>query len=836
MNFKKYLPYLVAIVIFAIINVIQFSPMFSGKTLMQGDIVRFKGMAQEATEFRNTEHSEALWTNSMFSGMPAYQISTQYPGNWLNKIDRVFHIYMPHPSGYVFLYFFGFFILLLCLKINPWLAIVGALAYGFSSYFYIILEAGHNSKANAIGYLAPTLGGIILLMRGKHWLGFAVTLLFMALELNANHVQISYYGFMLFGLVILSYGIYAFKQKKLKPYFIATALFLGATLVSILPNAGNLLATYEYGNYTIRGKSELTIDANGKSKGSIATSGLDKDYATQWSYGVGETGTLLIPNFKGGPSGAIGNVDKDALKVVDGQMREQVGGSSAYFGTQPFTSGPVYIGAIVMLLAFLGLFIIDHPIKWALFAATLLSIALSWGKNFMGLTSVFMDFVPGYNKFRAVSMILIIAELTIPLLAVLSIDKFIKLVEKGEQVKLPFTNKLIDIKKMLIISVAIIGGFCLVSAFIPSLTNSFIPEGEETQIANQFGQSGADAAQISAFMPDFLSNLSKAREAIFKSDARRSTIFIGLAALFLFLFLIKKLNKELLYISLAIFMVADLWPVAFRYLNKENFVSKSMYNAPPQKTPADEVLLSDKELDFRVLNLSVSPFNDATTSYYHKSIGGYHGAKLRRYQDLYERQISKNNMSVLNMLNAKYFIIQNQQSGELLAQRNPSAMGNAWFVKELKWVANPDSELNALTNFNPSLTAVVDKKWEKDLPNNAFQFDSTATIKLKSYKADELVYEAQAATAQMTVFSEIYYPKGWNAYVDGKLTPHLGVNYVLRAMVLPAGKHEVVFKFEPEAYYKGEKIAMAGSILLFLFIIGSVFMQMKQNKETVLKS
>jgi hypothetical protein len=850
MNFKKYLPYLVAIVIFAAINIIQFSPMFSGKTLMQGDIVRFKGMAQEATEFRNTEHSEALWTNSMFGGMPAYQISTQYPGNWLNKIDRVFHIYMPHPSGYVFLYFFGFFILLLCLKINPWLAIVGALAYGFSSYFYIILEAGHNSKANAIGYLAPTLGGIILLMRGKHWLGFAVTLLFMALELNANHVQISYYGFMLFGLVILSYGIYAFKQKNLKPFFIATALFLGATLVSILPNAGNLLATYEYGNYTIRGKSELTIDANGKSKGSIATSGLDKDYATQWSYGVGETGTLLIPNFKGGPSGAIGNVDKDALKVVDGQMREQVGGSSAYFGTQPFTSGPVYIGAIVMLLAFLGLFIIDHPIKWALFAATLLSITLSWGKNFMGLTSFFMDVVPGYNKFRAVSMILIIAELTIPLLAVLAIDKFIKFVEKGEPVKLPFTNKLIDIKKMLIISVAIIGGFCLVSAFIPSLTNSFIPEGEETQIANQFGQSGADAAQISAFMPDFLSNLSKAREAIFKSDARRSTIFIGLAALFLFLFLIKKLNKELLYISLAIFMVADLWPVAFRYLNKENFVSKSMYNAPPQKTPADEVLLSDKELDFRVLNLSVSPFNDATTSYYHKSIGGYHGAKLRKYQEIIDHhidgeikafyedintsaqsdslmQILTAKLGVLNMLNTKYILLPTKDA--IIPIENKTANGNAWFIKNVKVVSSPDSEIVGLHNINTKRDIILQQK-NKDLVTIADSYNNTGKITLQSYKPNDLVYEADTKEKGFAVFSEIYYPKGWNAYIDGTLTPHTCVDYVLRGMEIPAGKHKVEFKFEPSVYKTGNSIALVGSILVLLGVFGGFFFAYKKKE------
>jgi hypothetical protein len=397
MNFKKYLPHLAAVVLFAVITLVQFSPLLSDKVLEQGDIVRYKGMSQEMTDFRKAEHSEALWTNSMFGGMPAYQVSTIYPGNWLGHIDKMFHLYLPHPSGYIFLCFIGFFILLLCLEINPWLAIVGALAYGFSSYFFIIIEAGHNSKANAIGYLAPLLGGIILLMRGKHWLGFAVTTLFMAMELNANHVQISYYGFMLFGLVFLSYFILAFKEKTLKAFFIGVGLFIAASLIGVLPNTGNLLATYEYGNYTTRGKTELTMNAALQTNKGNITSGLDKDYATQWSYGVGETFTFLIPNFKGGGSDAIGRVDKDALKSVDPQLREQVAQSSAYFGEQPFTSGPVYIGAIVMLLAFLGLFIIDHPLKWALVAGTLLSVMLAWGKNFMGLTSVFMDFVPGYN-------------------------------------------------------------------------------------------------------------------------------------------------------------------------------------------------------------------------------------------------------------------------------------------------------------------------------------------------------------------------------------------------------------------------------------------------------
>lgn len=850
MNLKKYLPHLIAVIVFAVITLIQFSPLLSDKALVQGDIIRYKGMSQEMKEFRDTEHAEALWTNSMFGGMPAYQVSTLYPGNWLGHIDKLFHLYLPHPSGYIFLCFVGFFILLLCLEINPWLALLGSLAYGFSSYFFIIIEAGHNSKANAIGYLAPLLGGIILLMRGKNWLGFAVTALFMALELNANHVQISYYGFMLFGLVFLAYFVMAFKEKTLKPFFVGVALFIGASIVGVLPNAGNLLTTYEYSKYTTRGTTELTIDASLKSNANNTTSGLDKDYATQWSYGVGETFTFLIPNFKGGASEAIATADKDALKKVDPQMREQVAQSSAYFGTQPFTSGPVYIGAIVMLLAFLGLFIIDHPLKWALFGATLLSVMLSWGKNFMGLTNVFMDFVPGYNKFRAVSMILVIAELTIPLLAVLALDKFMKAADKNETVRLPFVNKAFDLKKVLIISVAVIGGFCLVSAFMPTITNSFIPDGEETQIVNQFKQSGASDAQIAQFMPEFLSNIEKAREEIFTADAQRSLIFVALAGIFLFLYLNKKLKFELFLVALGVFMLADLWPVAGRYLNSKNFVPKAQYDAPPTKTMADEQILQDKSLDYRVLNLTTSTFNDAATSYYHKSIGGYHGAKLKKYQEIIDFHLDKEindfynglnaaaqsdslmqihmaKLGVLNMLNTKYVIVPTKEQG--IALSNPQANGNAWFVKSVKTVPTADSEIVALYNLDTKREAVIQTK-NKEGVQLETNYNVDGTITLQSYKPNYLVYESDTKNKAFAVFSEIYYPKGWNAYVDGQLTPHTNVNYILRGMELPAGKHKIEFKFEPQSYKTGNTVAMLGSILLLAVVGLGLFFAKKKNE------
>lgn len=850
MNFKKYPPHLIAVIIFAIITLFQFSPLLSDKVLEQGDIVRYIGMSQEVKDFRATEHSEPLWTNSMFGGMPAYQVSTVYPGNWLGTIDKAFHLFLPHPSGYIFLCFFGFFILLLCLEISPWLAIIGALTYGFSSYFFIILEAGHNSKTNAIGYLAPLLGGIILLMRGKHWLGFAVTTLFMALELNANHVQISYYGFMLFGLVFLSYFIIAFKEKSLKPFFIGVALFMAASIIGVLPNAGNLLSTYEYGNYTTRGKTELTMNsALQTNKGNI-TSGLDKDYATQWSYGVGETFTFIIPNYKGGASAAIATTDKDALKSVDPQMRDQVAQSSAYFGSQPFTSGPVYIGAIVMLLAFLGLFIIDHPLKWALVIGTLLSVMLAWGKNFMPLTSVFMDYVPGYNKFRAVSMILVVAELTIPLLAVLALDKFIKASDKNEVFTLPFSNKQVDLKKVLIISIVVIGGFCFLGAFMPTAINSFIPAGEETQMMNQFKQSGASDAQIAQFLPELLSNIEKAREAIFKSDARRSLIFIGLTSVFLFLYLTKKLKVELFLVAIGIFLCADLWPVAGRYLNNKNFVPKAQYFAPPAKSAADEQILKDKALDYRVLNLSTSTFNDASTSYYHKSIGGYHGAKLKKYQEIIDfhldreindyykglneaaqsdslMQIHMAKLGVLNMLNTKYVIV--PAKDQTFAIPNPQANGNAWFVKDIKTVANADSEIVALNHINTKREAVVQQK-NKELATVANNYSANGKITLQSYKPNDLVYETDSKEKGFAVFSEIYYPKGWNAYIDGNLTSHTCVNYILRGMEIPAGKHKVEFKFEPSIYHLGNSIAMIGSILLLLVVAAGLYFAGKKKE------
>lgn len=855
-SLKNYLPHIAAVAIFAILTLVYFKPLLSGKELNQHDITQHKGMSKEIVDFRNSEHSEPLWTNSMFGGMPAFQISTLYSGNWLAPLDRAFKLYLPHPSGYVFLYFFGFFILLLCLGVDVWLAVIGGIAYGLSSYSIIILGAGHNSKANAIGYLAPLLGGIILTFKGRYWLGAALTVLFMALELNANHVQITYYGFMLIGIVGLTYFYYAFKEKQLAAFGKAVVFISVASIIGVLPNAASLMCTNEYGKYSTRGKTELTINSSLKSNAANTTSGLDRAYATRWSQGIGETFTFLIPDFKGGSSYiAIGESDKNSLKKVSPDFREQVGGMGSYFGDQPGTAGPVYIGAIIIFLAVLGLFIIKHKIKWALIIATFLGMALSWGHNFMGFTNFFMDFVPGYDKFRAVSMAVIIAEFTIPLLAILAVVELLKAKSLQDKVKVAFLKKEIELKKILIIAFALTGGFCAIAYVAPDLVNTFSGQNEEAELVRAFSRSGPED-QVRKYVVELIPQMEIARKALFASDALRSFIFIALAALFLYLFLAKKIKKELMFAALGIFILVDMWTVDSRYLSDKSFISKSQNASQFDKTAADEEILKDPALDYRVLNLSDgldAAFNESKTSYWHKSIGGYHGAKLKKYAELIEFHIDKDiqrfvdgfyksigndsaivdltsQLGTLNMLNTKYFIMPGGKEGrDKIPFKNPSANGNAWFVKQVKTVVNADSEIVGLYNINTKTQAITQEKFKNDV-KLASDYSADGSIKLLSYKANDLVYESDSKEAQFAVFSEIYYPKGWNAYVDGQLNPHIAVNYVLRGMPIPAGKHTIEFKFEPAVYKTGNTISMAGSILVLASVALCLYLDNKKNK------
>ena len=851
-NFKQYLPHAIAVLAFAILTIIYFKPLFTGKELKQDDIARHKGMSKEIVDYRTKNNSEPLWTNSMFGGMPAYQISTLYPGNWIAKLDNAFKLFIPLPAGYLFLYCLGFFILLLCVNINPWLALVGGLAYGLSSYFIIILEAGHNSKANALGYLPALLGGILLLFKNRYWLGLSVTSLFTAMELNANHVQISYYGYILIGFIIFGYFINALKTKTIGLFVKAFSLFLISTFIGLLPNFGNISTTNEYGKFSTRGKSELTINSQLKNNDNNKTSGLDEDYATQWSYGIGETFTFLIPDFKGGPSNSIKSADASALKKVNPEYREQVANSSSYFGNQPFTSGPVYLGAIIVFLALIGLFIIKNPIKWPIVIVTLLTITLAWGKNFMSLTDFFMHNIPGYNKFRAVSMILIVAELTIPLLAMLAINELFKIKNWNDKIKLNLIKADLSLKKILITCLIIVGGFCLISYLLPDILNTFLADNEDKQLIEQAVSAGNPENQVKPYVAELMPQLEIARKAIFKSDAFRSLIFILLAFGSLYLFYTNKIKKEMLITSLGIFILIDLWTVDARYLNDKSFITKEQnMQSITSKTAADDEILKDSDINYRVLNLTVNTFNDAATSYYHKSIGGYHGAKLKKYAELIDFHIDNEiksfykdanksfasdsamkvlfgNLQILNMLNAKYFILPGGENNAEIPLKNPMVNGNAWLVEKIVSVENANEEIISLGKINTKKEAVSQENFIKSL-GLKLNYSAKGDIKLISYQPNNLVYQSETSSEEFAVFSEIYYPKGWNAYIDGQLKEHASVNYVLRGLAIPAGKHKIEFKFEPVTYTNGNNIATIGSILLIITISTGLFLNKKNN-------
>ncbi len=806
LSIKSAIPYLAAIVIFIVITMAYLNPLIEGKKLRQDDITRNKGMSKEIVDYREKTGNEPLWTNSMFSGMPAYQISTKYPANLIRFIDQIFLLGLPHPADLVFLYMIGFFILLIVLGVNPWLGIAGSIAFGLSSFFLIVLEAGHNSQAHAIGYMAPVIAGVILTYRGKYILGGVVSALFLALEVWAGHPQISYYLMLLlliFGIVQL---IDAIRSKKYANFFKASAIVIAAGIIAVLTNIASLWATYEYGKYTIRGKTDLTTDKENR------TSGLDKDYATQWSYGVAESFSLMIPDIKGGATGYIGN-DEYALKNVDEQYKQTVANNTnKYWGDQPFTSGPVYAGAIIVFLFIYGLFLIKGKMKWWLLAGTLLSIMLAWGKNFMPLTDFFLDYFPGYNKFRAVSMTLVIAELTIPLLAIIALNKVLS-DPAGIKHKIRIAKFQID---PFYLAFSITAGITLLFALFPSVFFNFLSDQEVLSIARQKSSNPQYVSQIT----DYYANVEVARKAILRADAFRSLVFIILGGAAVYAFTIGKLKKNYTIAAITLLILIDMWFVDKRYLNNDSFISKSKSETPYVKTKADELILKDKDPDYRVLNLTVDPFADASTSYFHKSIGGYHGAKLRRYQELYDHQIKgKYNMSVLDMLNTRY-IIQPDDKKQPTVYPNVNACGNAWFVREVKFVKNADEELNALTDFDPEKTAVVDENFSKYLEGFTPSFDSTALIKLVEYEPNDLKYQVNTSKDQLAVFSEIYYDKGWNAYVDGKKMPYFRADYVLRAMIIPAGKHLVEYKFEPIAYSVGEKISFASSLLLILLVVG----------------
>jgi len=812
LDFKKdILPYLVAIMAFFAISVIYCSPILEGKQLHQMDMRKGAGMGQDLKDFKEKTGEKSLWSGTMFGGMPTYQMSPDYKVFPLMKLKKVFEGGLPMPASHLFLYMFGFFILMCAFGVNPWIGLIGAIAYGFSSYFLIIISAGHIWKVWALGLIPPTFAGVIWAYRGKYLKGAAIFSLFFALQLLANHIQMTYYFFVFAGLPYLVYELVsAIHKKRFLNFSKASAALLIGAVLAIGVNMTNLFFTAEYSKDTIRGKSELTSNAVDK------TTGLDKSYATDWSYGIGETFSLLIPDAKGGGNGAIG-ADSKWMKDVDPSLRNDVANSDRYWGDQPFTAGPVYVGAFVLFLFVFGLFALDSGVKWAMLFATILSILLSWGKNWMPLTDLFLDYFPMYNKFRTVSSILVIAELCIPILAILTLSEIVK---KPEILK--------QKAKSLWISLGLTGGLTFLFWLFPNLFFNFQSQKETDQFAQMIQQNPNAVAQINSY----LSGLESARVAIFQSDALRSLFIILLGFGSLILYQKNKIHKGLLIGFIMILVLSDLWMVDKRYLNDSQFVPKRETLVAWKETEADKIILRDRDLGYRVFNLTVSPFQDASTSYYHRSVGGYHAAKLRRYQDVIEHYFSTSmNMPILNMLNTRYFIVPDQNK-QPMVQRNPDALGAAWFVGSYRMVQNADEEIAAIGNFNPGQELIVDTRFSSQLSGKTFTKDSSSTINLVEYAPNHLVYKTKSAKEQLAVFSEIYYADGWDATIEGKDLPYFRANYILRGMVIPAGNHTIEFRFAPKSFERIENLsvlALIGLIVLILIAFGYDYIKIKKK-------
>jgi len=813
---KFWIAIITAVLSFLVITIAYFNPLLEGKRLDQHDIAMWKGMSKEIVDFRKETGEEPLWTNAMFGGMPAWQISVIYGSNLMRYVKKVVQLWLPYPANAVFVYMLGFFVLLLVMRVDPWLSMAGAIAFAFSSYFFIILGAGHTSKAYAIGYMAPVLAGIILAFRGKYLWGALLAAIALALQIEAGHLQITYYLLLIVVILGLVQLIDAVRFKTLPNFLKASGFLILGAVLAVLTHSTNLYATYDYGKESMRGKPVLTKNVEDQTKG------LDRSYITHWSYGIGETWSLLIPNAKGGATAMIGQ-KHPALESADPAMRQALAQQNAYWGDQPGTSGPVYAGAIVVFLFVLGIFFVKGKYKWILLAATILSILLSWGKNFMPFTDFFLDYIPGYNKFRAVSMTLVIAELTIPILGFLGLYQLYK-----------NPDLLRQNQKYFWIAYGLTGGLAFLFYLLPTSFFGFFSQFELEQF-NRIRQSNpGDASQIDIF----LIQLEAVRVAIFKTDALRSFFFITLAATVLYFYCLNKIKPYWLTAAITLLILIDMVPVAQRYLGNDNFVSKRKVENPFQLTQADKEILKDKNPNFRVLDLTKNTFNDASTSYFHHAIGGYHGAKLHRYQDVIDYFLQTEiqavssvfndnpnlqsinavlaNQQVLNMLNTRYFIY----SPTSAPLQNTFAFGDAWFVENIEWVQRPNDEIDALETLNLQKTAVLHEEFRDILKGFKPRIDSAATIKLTHYAPNKLNYEFKSDRDQLVVFSEIWTTKGRNLYVDNEKSDLIRANYLLRAALIPAGSHELEMRYEPMVWAVGEKVSLASSMLLILLTIG----------------
>ena len=824
---KKYLPDVLVVIIFAVISFAYFFPAdLDGRILYRHDSSAGRGAGQETAEYHERTGKVSRWSNATFSGMPTYQTAPSYQSvSVLNQAVKAYHLWLPENVWYVFAYLLGFYILLRAFDFRQSLAALGSIVWAFSSYFFIIIAAGHIWKVMALAYLPPMIAGIVLAYRGKYLWGFIVTAIFAAFEVDANHVQMTYYYLFIILFMIIAYLVDAIRKKRMAQFVKATAVCAAGALIGILMNISNLYHTWQYAQESMRGKSELVK----KDAANQTSSGLDRDYITQWSYGVDETWTLLVPNAKGGASVPLA-ANTEAMKKADPnfmQIYQQLG---QYWGDQPGTSGPVYVGAFVLMLFILGLFIVKGPIKWALLAATILSILLSWGHNFMPFTNFFLDYIPMYSKFRTVASILVIAEFTIPLLAMMALKK---IVDEPELL----TKK----AKFVYISFGLTGGMALLFALMPTL---FFSDFISSQELEAFKSIPAE------YLSPLESNLRSIRESIFTADCWRSFWIIVIGTLLLFLYKFKKLKAEYMVGAIAILCLIDMWQVNKRYLNDEMFVEKSVREQAQPMTQTDRQILQDKSLDYRVLNLASNTFNENETSYYHKSIGGYHAAKLRRYQELIDAYISPEMQKmmpaiakaggdmtkvdgdslfpVLNMLNAKYFIVP-LQANQTVAIENPYVYGNAWFVDKVTYVKNANEELDTLGKLNLRHEAVADARFQSQLGESKNQ-DSTSIVKLTAYEPNQLTYDVRSATGGIVVFSEIFYPE-WTATVDGKPVEIGRVDYVLRALNVDKGHHKVVLTFDPKSVKQTETVAYLSYGVLLLVVLFAVYFKRKEDKK-----
>ena len=825
---KKLLPDLIAILAFVLLSFAYFFPAdIENRILFQHDTAAGAGAGQEVKEYYEQTGERSRWTNSLFGGMPMYQIAPSYDSTKsLQWVQKAYQLFLPDYVCLTFMLMLGFYILLRVFGIPVWLAGLGGIMWAFSSYFFILISAGHIWKFITLAYVPPTIAGIVLAYRGKLLWGGILTALFVALQITSNHVQMSYYFFFVILFFVGAYFEKAWRTKTLPQFFKASAVLIVAALVGIAANVSNLYHTYAYSKETMRGKSELVQTGDAAKQ---TSSGLDRDYITQWSYGIDETLTLLVPNFKGGASAALSQ-SETAMSKANPMYSSLYGSLTQYFGTQPMTSGPVYVGAFVLFLFVLGCFIVKGPLKWALIGATFFSIVLSWGKNFMPLTDFFIDYVPLYNKFRAVSSILVIAEFTIPLLAIFALKR---LLEEPEILK--------QEKKPLGISLLLTAGIALLLAVAPgSIGSGYVPAQEAQMLQNAVNQQMIPANELSGI----LANLGEMRAELVSSDALRSFIIIGIGCSLLWLYASGKLRSSLTIAGITILCLADMWGVNKRYLNDAQFVPHSIRTETFTKTNTDELILQDTSLDYRVLNFATSTFDDNNTSYWHKSVGGYHPAKLRRYQEMIEHHISPemqaaykaiataggemdsvdaNKFRVLNMLNTKDFIFPAGQQRQTVPILNPHAYGNAWFVNKVQYVNNANEEIDALDSIIPTETAVVDARFKDVLKGATESYkDSLSSIRLTSYAPNRLTYETNNAQDGIAVFSEIYYPDGWHVTIDGQPAELARADYILRTMYVPAGQHTIEMRFDPTSLHVTEGIAYGALALLVIGIIVAV--------------